>query len=85
MGLHKDVNMSENHVLVDYRDIKECPNILLSTAIMKLLFYVFMKNKTSMRFIFLYDFIHPLKSPKGLQRPVVENETFSSAAPPVYS
>lgn len=66
MGLHKDVNMSENHVLVDYRDIKDCLNILVSTAIIKLLSYVFMKNKTSVRFFFLYDFIHFLKDCRDL-------------------
>lgn len=67
MGLHRDINTSENHVLVDFRDINKCPRILLSTAIMEGFFYDSMKNKTSMRFLFLCDFIHPLTDSRDLR------------------
>lgn len=49
MRLHKGIKTLENHVLVDFTGIKECPRILLSTVIMEWFSYGSVKNKTTLR------------------------------------
>lgn len=66
MRPHRDVNTSANHVPVDFRDIKECPRILLSTAVMEDFFYDSMRSKTSVKFLCLCDFIHSLTDSREL-------------------
>lgn len=60
VGLHRDISTLENHALVDFTDVKECPRILLYSTILEGFFYGFMKSKTSLRFFFIGDSIHSL-------------------------